>query len=283
MRVQMITARLEAKPVYTYNSEIDTLKGIITGPVIVAIDPSKTNMGVVIGHPSGEIIAHFNISGVKQDTYDYCVDFKSFFKQILCNANVQAVCYETVILPRNTEKQSYVAMTVLNEIQANIKDLAVQLVTDRQNIFGINNWAWKNAILPEEYRKKSLKGKGSYKFLCEIDSRYYNVSNDITDAICIFMYYIKCYAPTTDLYPVRDESRTDTKACICTYDKLPNDVTWFKYNPNISLDGNIGFVQNRSIRYCCCEMPDDISIQDVYRLPHILGTDDKYCILVNYV
>lgn len=262
-----------------FNSEV-------TGPIIIAIDPSKSGMGITIGRPSGEIVYFLEFSGTGLDTTQYCLEFKYFLAQFIKDAELIALCYEQMVVVKSNNKNfSYVAIDVLNEIQSYIKLFYTELKHNKNELYPINNQVWKHAILPKEYRIKNLKEKGSKLYLETISDYFKNVSNNITDSYCIFMYYITTLMTHQDIYPIREETNLRAIAYICTEDTIPENAKQFKYNPKISVEGNMGYVANRCLDACYADITQLLAVKDVYRLPTNFGKSNKnfYIVINNLV
>ena len=211
------------------------------GKVIVTIDPGKTNMAVVIGDAYGVIYTYVEISGKDCNTTQYCTDFSNFIERYLSNVELWAVGVEAAVSYKGM--QYHRSQMVLTEIRANV----LQLFRTR---FGkqpveINNWAWKKAILPDGYR--GTQEKGSLRYLTELGLT--NVTHDVTDCICMYMWLHRNVPKADD--PYCDES----EVCFCGYtltifnaEDLPTmkDMWQFAANPQYSLSDNVSYYLNRT-------------------------------------
>ncbi len=279
MKVTITEPNLYKQVCFTYNrnSVIDILND--TSPIVLAFDPSKSNMAVVIGRPSGEIIKIIELSGTGLDTTQFCYEFKEFLIQYISKCKVVGMAYEKVIRATG-EKASYISMVVTNEIQSHLIDLGITLLHSKDKVIGINNWAWKNAVLPDMYRKKDLKIKGSKLYLQSLNSKFKGFKDDVTDVICIYFYYIKTFIKFENIFPNTEEIRDDVNVCLCTFDKLPDSYTTFQYNPKISLKGNASYMKNRIQGNIVTEIKNELSIKEVYELPCNFGESDKFYLLI---
>lgn len=211
------------------------------GEVIVAVDPSKTNMAMAVGDPWGVVLTYVEISGKGCDTTEYCTDFMDFISQYLSLTHPivfgeeQAVSYKGM--------QYHVSQMVLTEIRANL----LQMIKSRFSLkpIEINNWTWKHAILPEGYRGQ--KEKGSKRYLEQFG--FTGVTDDVTDAICMYLFLQKNQPKKPE--PFCDHS----EPCVLKHDiyiyssdaiNLPDGFWTFKYNPKFSLEDNVNYYVNRS-------------------------------------
>lgn len=224
------------KVTMTDSTELPMLE--YTGNVIVAIDPSKTNMGVIVGTDSGTILKCIEISGTGTDTTQYCQDFRHFFKYFFQKCKIVLVGVEQAVQYKGYDY--YKSQMVLTEIRANI--LAFFLDTYKIKAQEINNYAWKGAILPDGYR--GHKEKGSKRWLEEQGVK--GLSDDVTDAICIFLYLKRFITePETLECTQAEQAITHYELAIVPIDFEVSDVKQtFEANPSIDLRGNIGYYTN---------------------------------------
>lgn len=248
------------------------------GPVVCAIDPSKTAMGITIGSPSGEMIEFFRLSGKNMDTTEFCHEFKEFLLRYIPPSRIIKVVYEMVI-KRDDEQSSYISMVVLNEIQSHIIEMMYSMDSNKNRLRGVNNWAWKAGVLPDEFRKKG-SGKGSLKYLCSLNRKFSICDDNITDSACIYIYYVSKFVDFTDVLPTREESNKNVKICICTEDTLPETYKTFQYNPEISVYGNASYVKNRIAGMCVCPISNELSIRDIYQVDANVGLKDSFYLAV---
>lgn len=164
------------------------------GDCIVVIDPSKTNMAVLIGDMQGYIISIVEFSGNNRrkgpviGTTEYCLEFRKFLEEYLANCHVQIVGVEQAL---NYEGMKYYRSNMtLTEIRGNILEFFSQ--TYGKLPTEINNWSWKAGILPSGYRSRSEKG--SKKWIQDTMpnsplAHYFEA--DVTDVLCMYWYLLK--------------------------------------------------------------------------------------------
>lgn len=134
------------------------------GEVVIAIDPSKTNMAVFLGTPSGEPISAIEFSGNNRrrgpamDTTQYCFEVRKFLTEYLQNVSVYLVGIEQAITKQGNKYHH--SDMVLKEIRGAILNYFLEEYGVK--VIEVNNWSWKFAVLPEGYRGKF--DKGSKKF-----------------------------------------------------------------------------------------------------------------------
>lgn len=212
-----------------------------TGNVIVAVDPSKSNMGVVIGTDAGKLLTFIEISGTGTDTTEYCQDFKRFLKHYLQKCKIVLVGIEQAVQYKGYDY--YKSQMVLTEIRAGL--LAFFLEEYKIKAREINNYSWKGAILPDGYR--GHKEKGSKRWLAE--KGITDVSDDITDAICIFLY-LRSFVENPEVLEctMGEQAVTHYELAIVPYDFEVSGVKQvFEANPDVDLRGNIGYFTNHSM------------------------------------
>lgn len=209
--------------------------------VIVAIDPSKSNTAMVIGDLAGTVFYIYEISGAgkHRSNEDFCFLLCELLGKLLRGLNIAFFAQEKVILPKN----SYRSMVYLNEIRTNLNNFA--RATLGLNPLEINNSAWKSAILPDGYRGKGEKG--SHRWLRERYPAFFDVSDDVTDAICIYLYVKYAYGNKVPVHCNCIES-TDLPFSTALVEEDCVDrarMEEFKFNPAFSLKENAKFFVNR--------------------------------------
>lgn len=244
-----------------------------TGDIVVAIDPSKTNMAIVIGDPGGEVISIVEMSGnhwktpkAAMDTTDFCIDARDFLKQYLSCANLYIAGIEKAITKKGMEHHhSNMVLTEVRSMLLNFFKLEYGL-SDKE--VEVNNWSWKRAILPDGYR--STYEKGSVRYFAEYlnDTTYVNYfEDDVTDAMCIYLYLTR---NTKNTYTIacNKEERSDKDINIQLMpshaDMLSNRK--FTYNPTYSPAQNAYYFANRSTRAGISKVDiKALSIADIYK------------------
>lgn len=249
------------------------------GEVIIAFDPSKTNMAMVIGTPDGNILNNLEFSGNNRskgpvmDTTDYCMEVRSFLTQYLANTQIFMVGVEQAIQKKGNE--FYRSSMVLTEIRGNLLNY-FQEQFDVKPI-EINNWSWKFAVLPEGYRSKFEKGSKKWFLRNMPDSPYaYYYEADMTDCICIYWYMVNKMCSGYSCYCNKYEP------CNIKYDMtiVPDDshitdgIREVIYNPVFSLEENLGYYVNRIMGTFYMKAPIDmISIEDAYTKSSSFGLE----------
>lgn len=240
------------------------------GDVVVAFDPSKTNMAMIVGTPDGTILNVLEFSGNNrkagpaQDTTVYCNEVRCFLKEYLKNVNLYCVGIEQAIMKKG--QNYYHSQMVLTEIRGNMLNLFMQEFGIQ--VIEVNNWSWKSAILPDGYRGMFQKGSKKY-FRDTMPGSPYNdyYEADVTDCICIYWYLCKNRCASYALYCNRieqslsgfDYSYVASDSRIC--EKL-QEVT---YNPLFTLQDNLVYYTNRILNTFYMTVGTDIiPIEDVY-------------------
>ena len=242
---------------YSNMSRVPTLA--TTGSVIVAVDPGKTNMAVVVGDTFGDILEWIELTGKDCNTTDYCQDVRQFLFKHLQAAHIKAAGIEQAVSYKGMEY--YHSQMVLTEIRANL----LSFFNDTYGFkpMEINNYSWKSAILPDGYR--GTKEKGSKRFLAE--KGLIGVTHDVTDCICMYFYLHQRYPDHSELYCNKEEESIfeyDTSIFSPAIDM--QQVTTFKFNSQYSLTSNIAFYINKTQ----CESfrlvvdIDKLSYKDIY-------------------
>lgn len=264
---------------YSTNSTIVPLKSEL--PVIVAIDPSKSNLGLVVGDISGHFLGLYEVSGSGKDTTKFCLLLMKFLALKLSELDIALFGQEKVILG-----DAYQSMVILNEIRSYVKMTADQyLRIAPSKIIEVNNFAWKSAMLPAEYRKKKYK-KGSLAYIKAAFPYLQSISDDLTDAMCIYQYLKEEYERKNPIYCVRSETCNEKlNVFIVPKASIQEDkVYWFQFNKSFSLQDNIAFYGNRSTRIGCCQIPIKcLEIDDLYRytcmVDHNTDESDIYLLI----
>lgn len=222
------------------------------GPIVVAIDPSKTNTAVVIGDPGGEVISIIEMSGNNwsvgpaMDTTVFCSELKEFLGATIDGYQVMAFGLEKAITKKGMEHHH--SNMVLTEIRASILNLAWEKLRLKEKDVEVNNWSWKHYVLPEGYRGQFQKGSKTYYSKYLGDHRFDDYFGaDVTDAMCIYEYLIRGMSGRYVIACTEVES----PVCEYTYSILPGYVDsavgrTFEVNPSFSLEQNATYYANRS-------------------------------------
>lgn len=162
--------------------------------IIVAIDSSKTNSAIQIADANFHILHDLEIRGGGSDTdvLDLCAVARNNLKLLFEGAHVclggiediitkQEKAYRGKDTPMDIHYSRYVITTVYNNFLFFFEEyLGVRLIR-------VNNNSWKEAVLPEEYRKRTHH-KGSKDWLMDLGHPLGTRADDITDAFCILQY-----------------------------------------------------------------------------------------------
>lgn len=259
-----------------------------SGDIVVAVDPSKSNMCLFIGTPQKKVLNILEFSGNNRkrgpvmDTSLYCEEVKVFLKEYLKNANIFCAGIEQAIMKEGMKH--YKSQMTLTEIRATL----INFFLDTYGIqpVEVNNWAWKSHVLPKGYR--SQFEKGSKKFFLEQMPEsplcsYFEA--DATDCFCIYLYLC--------------DTKCGSYSCVCNkaeppmceymyfYTAADNDIpniVQYKYNSLFSLEENIAYYINRSMEQFYLLIPiKDIDWKDVYGKTvafDISCANDEYCKVV---
>lgn len=257
MKVQVnLNSRFE----FTRGDRVEPLK--YCGDVVVAVDPGKTNMAVVIGttFDTRLCVLQFSAAGSHYDNSEYCMDFKDFISRYLHGCNVKVFGIEQAISKKGMNYHR--SSMVLTQIRANLINLAYEL-TDGKAI-EINNWTWKHSILPDGMRSQSEKG--SARFLPNIYDSYGNA--DVTDAICMYMYLMKTYKDTTLMFPNKIEEPLSKQRIflVPTGSSITKDARRFRYNNALKLEQNCIYFTNRTWEKGVATVEASaLSLEDIYK------------------
>lgn len=176
---------------YKNGYQVDTYTESYSGQhIVIAIDSSKSNSGIIVGNTNGNILDDYEIdgSGSDVDVFDLCRDTRLVLTQLFKNAKIEDVGIEDII----TKKEGQYKGLDIHMSRAKITTVWNNFIfffEMNHNIRPrfINNQEWKSHTLPEEYRKRSHH-KGSKDYLSTIEPRWENRSDDVTDAVCIYRY-----------------------------------------------------------------------------------------------
>ena len=269
-----MTYRLNAGQIHTFVGNPDVAIPRKQA-VVIAIDPGKTNMAIVVGNTMGKVLAVAELSGKDCDTTEYCRDFRQFLDIYLKNVKILMVGVEQAVQYKGM--QYYTSQMVLTEIRANI----LNYFLDRYGIgvIEINNYAWKHAILPEGYRGHGEKG--SLRYFAERGITGY--THDVTDCMCMYMYlYPK--APKPERFYTDDIEEPLYKYTLTFTDY--GEKEHFDCNPEYTFLQNISYYVNRSDTdtFVVQGKSAYLSLEDIYSYEskvHII--DDNFEVVVTRV
>ena len=265
----LVVINNEEKYFYTQGMTVKPLEA--KGDVLVVIDPSKTNMAVMVSSPLGENYLNIEFSGNNRgsgpvmDTTVYCNEVRSFLRSLLQDVDIYIVGIEAAITKRgHTYHKSDL---VLKEIRGALLNFFLEEYGIRA--LEINNWAWKHAVLPEGYRSQSEKG--SKRFICENYPssplcHYYEA--DMTDCFCMTMYVVTTQCTGYALVCNRKE---DVNANTRKYWIYPNVVKapfgayQFRVNHHFNLQENTVYLCNRTKSLCHSTVDiSTLKLEDIY-------------------
>jgi hypothetical protein len=220
-----------------------------SGEVVISVDPSKTNMAMIVAFPTREVLSvlQFSAAGAKNDNSEYCRDFKVFLRHFLQHNTIYDVGIEAAITKKGAER--HYSAKVLWEIRANLISLFLEDFNIKPK--EINNQAWKSAILPDSLR--SHREKGSTRYLAELFSAYHN--SDVTDAMCMLLYLTEPYHSTYKcVCNSSEQARFFPKITLLKKTTVfpARNVT---FNPQYSLMENVNFYTNRFTGQCLMHIP----------------------------
>lgn len=259
------------------------------GDVVVAIDPSKTNLAMVVGDPTGQILSTIEFSGNNRkkgpvmDTTAYCHELRLFLKDYLSKVSIYMVGVEAAITKHGT--QYHHSDTVLKEIRGEL--LGFFMDTFNIRAIEVNNWSWKSHVLPQGYRSQSEKGSKRYYQTYFPNSPYsYYFEADMTDCLCIYKYLVdtQCCG-----YRIMC-NRIERCNIAYSYTYVPTSYEGlacfpeYTFNPNYTIDENVGFYINRSMKPFTIKVPIDVTTLDsIYagsRFFELSNLQDKEVFLV---
>lgn len=240
------------------------------GEVVIAFDPSKTNMAMVIGTPDGDVLNVLEFSGNNRkkgpvmDTTDYCQEVRSFLSQYLSNVSIYMVGLEQAIQKKGNE--FYRSSMVLTEIRGNLLNF-FQEQFDVKPI-EINNWSWKFGVLPDGYRGKYEKGSKKW-FLRNMPNspyaQYYEA--DVTDCLCIYWYMVNKMCKNYVCYCNRYENCRLSYATLLLPEnsQVTSKFREVIYNPTFSIEENLNYYVNRIMGTFFMKVPENaIPMEMIY-------------------
>ena len=161
--------------------------------IIIGIDSSKSNSGIIIGDEFGNMLDDYEIdgSGNDVDVYQLCYETRKAMRQLLKDAQILAVGIENII----TKKNQYDGGGLdIHSSRQKITAVFDSFIFMFQDYFGImpmlvNNQEWKAWALPEEYRKRTHK-KGSQDYMNDTHGILAGRKDDVTDAYFIYQFVV---------------------------------------------------------------------------------------------
>lgn len=220
--------------------------------LIVAIDSSKSNSAIAVADNRGNLIDYLELNGktdgtTEEDTLHLCQTERETLKVIFQGAKFKYVGIENIITKR---VQGRSGMTE-HESRFKITAVFMSFIAFFQDNFDItpeliNNWSWKSAILPEQFRHKDV-GKGSLAYFKSINSKYKYCTDDVTDAICILMYLCKIHSVKTGI-EIKEPELSSFKHKVfltCKSFKTNRNEELFYVNENLTLEQNVSTMSSR--------------------------------------
>lgn len=242
------------------------------GDVVIVIDPSKTNLALIVGTPQKQILNVLEFSGNNRgrgpvmDTTIYCEELRSFLREYLSKCNLYTVGIEEAILPKDKKHAHYHSVMVLTEIRGALLNFFLEEFNVKVN--EINNWAWKAAILPDGYRSKSEKGSKRFFEEHMADTPYaYYFEADVTDCICIYWYLCDKFCNRYSLYCNRIEKSLSgfSFSFVPLNSGATENLQEVIFNPRFTLEENLAYYANRILNTFCLEMDVvDVPIDAIY-------------------
>jgi len=244
---------------YGIDSRIQPLP--IRKPVVLAFDPSKSNTGLVVGDLGGTMLYLMQLSGAGSHISNeaFCALLRSFLADIFEGATISMFAQEKPILP----KTGYRSMLYLNEIRTNLNNISREHF--HIDPIEVPNSIWKSAILPQQFRHRG-KPKGSWQWLTQMYPEWSFLKDDVTDAICIYLYLYKTDLGRRAIYCDTSES-CGRKEVLLVEERDLNQgaMIRFKFNPAFSIDENASYFANRRAGVGFSLIPKNrISIEDLY-------------------
>lgn len=243
-----------------------------TSEIVVAIDPSKTNMAVLIGSPFEEIYDIIEFSGNNRkrgpamDTTIYCEQVREFLSKYLADANIYMVGVEAAISKKGLNFHH--SNMVLTEIRGNILNFFLERF--RIKVEEINNWSWKYAILPEGYRSQSEKGSKRFMrdYYPESDLNDY-FEADVTDVYCIYKYMCTKLCKGYNFVCCRREEPNENTRNFYIYPSTLTRVSGARVivlNDHFSITDNVTYLCNRTNYALYTVIPDisKLSLEEIY-------------------
>ena len=247
------------------------------GEVVIAFDPSKTNMAMVVGTPDNQILDCIEFSGNNRkkgpamDTSLYCQEVRQYLSTYLANVQLYCVGVEQALNYKGMDY--YHSNMVLTEIRSNLLNFFLEQFNI--SVIEVANWSWKFSILPDGYRGKYEKGSKKWFLKNEPDSpyaQYYEA--DMTDCLCIYWYLIKEKCSTYNLYCNRVEPKQADFNYYFRSLEIQDAVRKVLYNPRFPLEANQIYYANRLACNFGMEIPVDIiEIPKIYG--HSVGFDSR--------
>lgn len=245
---------------YDTNTYVEPLIG--NQPLIVAIDQSKTNCAIIVGTTDRKVIHIAEASGNDPEFYEragdtttFCVELTDYLAKLLGRSTIHGMWQEKPIFKDNDSKwykgkkergdgySHFKSQLVLTEIRAALLNFSIKLTGEPSK--EVINTEWKGKILPDGYRGQ--KEKGSWRYLSQLDPKWINYTDDVTDALCIYLYAIATMGPAPIGIcnevekPVYNYILSIVDSCA-----VPKTAVHFQVNSNMTCEDNAIYFSNRA-------------------------------------
>lgn len=268
IKIHDLTSKKYHEYQYGVRTQIHPL--FINTPVVLAFDPSKSNTGLVVGDLGGTMLYLMQISGAGSHISNeaFCALLRAFLADIFEGVTISMFAQEKPILP----KTGYRSMLYLNEIRTNLNNISREHF--HIDPIEVPNSVWKSAILPQQFRHRG-KPKGSWQWLTQMYLEWSALTDDVTDAICIYLYLYKSDLCRRAVYCDVSESCAEKEVLLVEeQDVNPGAMSRFKFNPAFSIEENASYFANRHIGIGFSLIPEKcIGIADLYNHPCRLTRD----------
>lgn len=244
--------------------------------ITIGIDSSKTNSALAVGDETGKLIDIIELNGSGDGTTEeavlkLCEKQRQALRSIFGGAHVAAVGIEDIITKNNGQKESGITV---HTSRFKITAVFMSFIFFFQETFGItpeliNNWEWKHAVLPEQFRSRDIK-KGSLEYFRSTGSKYGNYTDDATDSICI-LKYLCSKKGIVQAYKIREiETPKIPYRMFLMSESCNMDLTaaqLFEYNSSLNLKQNADVMANvigRSKAAVSVVRTADLRFEDIY-------------------
>lgn len=268
------------------HSEVHPLE--YAGEVVIAFDPSKSNMAMVLGTPDGTILNALEFSGNNRkkgptmDTTLYCEEVREFLKRYLVNARLYMVGVEQTILKKGMDY--YHSNQVLNEVRSSLLSFFMDIYGIR--VIEINNWSWKHAILPQGYRGQFQKGSKLW-FRDTMPTSPFNFyfEADMTDCVCIYWYLVSKHCTNYALVCNRAEPAFKPyKFRLYPDTDILDQTMKVPYNDAFSIEDNISYYVNRVGKTFTFDVPvSKVPLEMIYDKASFFTNKDIFTKIIKVV
>lgn len=235
----------------------------------IGIDPSKSGWAMsIINAYTEEFLYSIEINGVgAEKSIDEVRDsVKRVVKILVEPIKEKVVRAVTEMVIQADKKNGFHTNIQLNEVRSFTKFLFEETL-GRGILKERNNWAWKNAILPTELRKKAIH-KGSVPFISEKLGISFS-SDNITDSLCIAIYAAREYQNSFErLIPnsIVEVDKTDIPYMLVNSTEILSKIrNTFEYDYNYNLATNIESISKTypGMPLACRVLLDKLSYKEI--------------------